>query len=144
MDFAEKSGLTEITLGEAATSVIGAILHRIVGDLRIHAGIDDEAGADHQHRVAVGGRARRHGDAGVAARAWYIFGIDLLAPCLRQLLRDDPRDHIGRAAGGEWHDQANRARRIGVGRRFAGGQHHRGQQRENGAERADVRHGILP
>ena len=45
------------------------ILDRVIGQLGIHAGIDDEAGAYHEDRVAVGCRLRDHANSRVAAGA---------------------------------------------------------------------------
>ena len=67
---------------------------------------------------------------------------DLLAETLGQLLRDEPADEIGRAAGGEADDEANRTLRIGVGRRVARARHaqwHACEQRRRSQSRGAYR-----
>ena len=54
------------------------VLDRVIGNFRIHARIDHEPGAHHEHGVAVGRRMRRRGHAGVAAGAGHVFDVDLL------------------------------------------------------------------
>ena len=93
--------------------------------------------------VAVGRRARHHGHAGIAAGAGNVLGHDLLAEALRQFLRDDARDHVGRAAGRERHDQADGLCRIALGRRVAGRAEHRQNERGRRGEGTE-HHGILP
>src|SRR5260370_21330285 len=82
-------GWTNRMFGDAAASVIGCeILDGIIGHLGIEARINHEAGAHHVERVTVGRRAGRGRRPGVAAGSWEIFHVDLLAPALRQLLRN--------------------------------------------------------
>jgi len=56
-----------------------------------------------------------------------IVDDEALLEALRQLLRQDPSDHVGTAAGGERHDDANGARRV-----FVGGKGKRRRARERG------------
>src|SRR5262249_32222974 len=51
----------------------------------------------------------------------------LLAEPFRQMMGDQPRHHVGRAAGREWHDDAHRMGRIWLGRGDAGHEQRRGQ-----------------
>src|SRR5262249_1599281 len=89
-----------------------------------------------------GRRTGRGHRPGVAAGAREIFHIDLLAPALGQLLRHEARDHVGRTAGRERHDDAHRAARVsrilGVG---CGCGRKRGRE---GKTANEPMHGILP
>jgi hypothetical protein len=67
-----------------------------------------------QQRVTVGGRARRLSGADVAARARDVLDIELPAEMLAKFLRGEPCEDVGRAAGRERHDDAHRARGIGL------------------------------
>src|SRR5262245_48499178 len=97
------------------------VFDRVMRDFRIDARIDHEARAHHEDRVAVGRRACHCGHAGVTAGAWNVFGVNLLPPDLRQFLRDDARDHVGRTAGPKGHDQSDRPCGISLRRGLAGG-----------------------
>ena len=116
----------------------------IIGDFRIHARIDHEARAHHENRVAVGRRACHRGHAGVAAGAGNVFGVNLLPPDLRQFLRDDTRDHIGRPAGPKGHDQSHRPCGISLRRGLAAGSQEREQRGDEYESTQSRRHGILP
>src|SRR5437870_4143939 len=67
------------------------VLEGIVRDIGVEARIDHEAAGGDEHRVSVGRGTRDCARADVSARAGDILHIDLLAPALRQLLRDEPR-----------------------------------------------------
>ncbi|MNZ99116.1 hypothetical protein D3C78_1184270 [compost metagenome] len=63
----------------------------------------------HQDRVSVGFGAGHAVRTKIAAGAGDIFNDDLLAEFITHLLRDNTRDHIGRAARRERNDQSNRS-----------------------------------
>jgi hypothetical protein len=66
----------------------------------------------HQQRVAVGGAFRYEFTADGAARAGLVVHHDGFRPQVAQLLRQHARQHVGRAAGGERHDDVHGA--LGV------------------------------
>jgi hypothetical protein len=83
--------------------------------------------------------------AGVAAGAGNVLGDDLLAEGFRQSLRHHARDHVGRTAGPERHDQADLAARIALRRCAIAKRERCANHRCNGAQKAENRrHGILP
>src|ERR1700730_6317684 len=90
-------------------------LERIVGDLRVHARIDDEARAHDKYGVAVRLRFCGVGNSGIPAGPRKILDINLLAPGIGQFLRNDTRNHIGRPRRRKRHDQPDRMRRISLG-----------------------------
>ena len=59
-------------------------------------------------RVAVGRRASHVGGADVAGGAADILHDHRLPPFAAELVGDEPRQHIGAAAGGVGHDDAHR------------------------------------
>ena len=69
-------------------------------------------------------RPRGVAHADIAAGAADVGDEELLAEPFRQTLCDQPRDHIGDAAGREWHDDFDGvirvACRVGAGRRRIG------------------------
>ena len=69
-----------------------------------------------QQRVAVGRRARDRLQREIAAGARPVVDHHRLAEPLRQRLPDEPRDDVGRAAGGNENDQGHRPRRISLRR----------------------------
>jgi hypothetical protein len=89
-------------------------------------------------RIAVGLLAEDGAGADDAAPARAILDNHLLAPQLRQRLRDEPMPDVRRGSGRQWHNHLHRARRIGLGRcRSGGGQaeargSHAGQKRALG------------
>jgi hypothetical protein len=89
--------------------------------------------------VAVRRRARRIAHAGVAAGADLVLDDELLAEFFRQLLPDQPRHHIDRAAGRERHDDPDRLRGILLGGRRSGER----QQRKRRKTAKDRVHGFL-
>ena len=80
--------------------------------LGVEAHVDREAGAHHRERVAVGCCLGAFGVGDVAAGAGLVIDVELLAARYRQFLRDDARDHVGWATGGEAAQNAHRT--IGV------------------------------
>ena len=83
----------------------GEILDRIVGerpDARRHR---VSAGVGEAERVAVGIRVGDLAAADAAAAADAVFDDERLAQALNELLRHQPRDGIGAAAGRERHDE---------------------------------------
>ena len=98
------------------------VLVGVVGRLGVEARIDHEARARDQD--ACSRRARRLRDlrhADIAAGAGVVLDIELLLEIFRQLLRDQPRHHVGRAAGRERHDDLHRLVGIAGGARPASG-----------------------
>ena len=94
------------------------ILERLVGHLLAHRHVDGHgrAGGLHQ-RVAV--RRRAHDLHGGERRrgARPVLDDERLAELLLELLRDQPRQQVGAAAGGERHHDGHRPRRILLGMR---------------------------
>ena len=113
------------------------IIDRIVGELAVGVGRGHERriGRD-QQGVTVGcGSGDVFGAHLTGAAARLVFDHDLLAPALRQPLAESARDHVGDAAGREWHDDTNRLAGIGLRRgsgapseRKAGRQHSRANE----------------
>jgi transposase len=64
------------------------VLDRVEGHLAVKARIDHERRARDHDRIAVGGRARRHPHADIAAGAALVVDVELLAQALRQFLRN--------------------------------------------------------
>ena len=62
------------------------------------------AGGRHQQRVAIGRRFHRGAGADRARGARLVLHHDRLTPFAVEILRDDARQHVGAAAGGERHD----------------------------------------
>ena len=71
-----------------------------------------QAVIDGEHRVAVRRRPRDELGADDAARAGPVLDDELLAERGAELGREDADENVGAAAGREWHDQADRPRRI--------------------------------
>jgi len=57
--------------------------------------------------IAVGRGTCRGSRADIAARAWTVFDQDRLAPCVAELLRDDARQRVERAASGKCDNYAH-------------------------------------
>ena len=89
------------------------ILVRIVGIVGVKARIDHEARTRHQDRRAVGRGTGDLGHADIAAGAGTVLDIELLAEALRQLVGQQPRHEVARAAGGERRDDLHRMGGIG-------------------------------
>ena len=79
-----------------------------------------------KQRVAVGRRAHDRLDGDIAAGAGPVLDQKILTDMLRQPLAQQPRDHVGRAAGIEADDQPHRPRRKGFGARDARRRRQRG------------------
>ena len=84
------------------------------GALLIERHVDGVRGGDLKQRVAVGGSARDRLQREIAAGARPVVDHHRLAEPLRHRLTDQPRDDVGRAAGGNEHHQGHRPRRIGL------------------------------
>ena len=91
------------------------VLEGIVGRLRLHQRLDDEVLVHDQQRVSVGRRASCGKRAGNATGAREIFHIELRAAILRQFLRGDAGDNIGRSASPIGHNHLHRPRRVAFG-----------------------------
>ncbi len=99
------------------------ILDRVVLDAGVRRRRDHVgAGGAHGERVAVGRGAGRDLGADRAAGAAAVVDDHLLAEALGELLPDQARDDVGRAARRERDDQADRLGRIGALRNGSGGQ----------------------
>src|SRR6185437_3360710 len=81
-------------------------------DLGVQTHVNHEAGAHHGDGVAVRRRLRDFSTGDVAAGAWFVVDVELLAERRRQLFRDDTGDDISRAAGGEANHNPHRM--IGI------------------------------
>ena len=88
------------------------VLDRIVGKLLDDRRIHRERRRCHEHRVAVGVRARDGLGADHAFGAGPVVDHDLLAQALGKLAADIARHDVVAAAGRLRHDDANRFRRI--------------------------------
>src|SRR5262249_19530037 len=67
-----------------------------------------------EERVPVSGRAHDGLGADVAPAARSVLDHEWLAKTLRKPLTDQAGRDVGRATGGEWHDQTHRPRRVGL------------------------------
>src|ERR1043166_5998141 len=85
---------------------------RIVWHLAEENRIDGETADVEQDGMAVRRRLGHLGGADAAARAADVLDIELLSQLLAQLLNDQPRENIGRAAGRKRDDTAHRPPRI--------------------------------
>src|SRR5262245_14013051 len=81
-------------------------------ELVVERRIDQICPRDKEERVAVRRRAHDRFGADIAATAWPVLYDEWLAEPLRQLLTDEARQNVLRAAGGNGDDQAHRPRRI--------------------------------
>jgi hypothetical protein len=86
--------------------VMGRGIQRRTRDMRRH--------VVHQHRVAIGGRARRTHGAGRAARAGDVFDHEGLAERTREIFAVDARRDIGWSAGRERDHDRHGLQRIGL------------------------------
>ena len=94
------------------------VLERVEWHLRIERRIDRlRADRAHQQRVAVGRRLRDEVGAEVAAGTRLVVDDEGLAERLAELRRERARQDVGGAAGRERHDDADRLRGPGAGRR---------------------------
>ena len=85
------------------------VLDRVVRHLRIERRIDRlRADRSHQQRVAVGRRLGDEVGAEVAAGAGLVLDDEGLAERLAELRREGAREDVGRPAGRERHDDADR------------------------------------
>src|SRR6266849_3663643 len=64
--------------------------------------------------MAIGRRLRRLASTDVARGTGDVVDIELLSETFAQFLGDEPREHVGRAAGRKWDDHAHRPRRISL------------------------------
>ena len=101
----------------------GEILHAVErhgGEQSVVHGV--HAHGVEQDGVAVGRRARDRAGADVAGGAGAVLDHDRLAHRLMQMLADDARQDVGRAAGRPRHDQRDRTARIGLREGGRGGE----------------------
>ena len=92
--------------------------HRIDRHALVQVRIDrDQAVGAENQRVAIGGRGGDHLGSGVAVRAGAVLHHHRLAERFRELLPDDPRRDIRRAARRNGDDDAHGARRVGLPKR---------------------------
>ena len=76
--------------------------------------VHDMGGVGEEDGIAVGRGPRRLAGPDVSTAAGDIFDVELFAEMLAQLLSGEPREHIGQAARGEWHDRPHLPCRIGL------------------------------
>jgi tetrahydromethanopterin S-methyltransferase subunit G len=76
--------------------------------------VDEIRRRDQQQRVAVGRRVHHRFGRDVGAGAGAVLDGELLAEPLRQPVACQPRDGVGRAAGGKPDKDVHRPRRIGL------------------------------
>src|SRR5215471_20705748 len=88
------------------------IVHRVIGNLRIEAGVDPHRRTSNHQRVAIRWRPRRHSRTDIAASAGAVLNKKLLPKLIRELLTDQTSEDIPRTAGSERHDYTHRS--IGV------------------------------
>ena len=120
--FAGKSGGTISTSCAVPTNITGSkIAHRIETLVRRDGDVDRERLRAEVQRVAVGRRLRGLRRADIAAGAGAVLDHDLLAPHLAELLADDARQRVERAAGAEGDHHAHGF--VGVGLGSHGGRH---------------------
>ena len=91
------------------------VVHEVEMQVAVDRRVDRVGGHGKQQRVAVRRRFHRIFGSDVAARSGPIVNHDRLAEPVRQPLRHQPADDVGRAAGRNLHDQMNRPRRVVVG-----------------------------
>ena len=116
------------------------VAHRVERQVLPQVGQDGvDRGGGHQQGVAIGRGAR--GDLGAerAAGPGLVVHDDLLAQCLGQLLRQDARQLVRRAARGIGDDQADRPGGEGLRRGVRAG----GQQGEGSRSRNRRRDGVM-
>jgi hypothetical protein len=105
--------LTTITLATRVTPTTGAnVAHEIVAELVIERCVDRVRRAHHEQRVAVGSGIHHRLGGDIGARPGPVLDHELLAQPLRQPLPHDPRNDVGRAAGGKADHDSDRTRRI--------------------------------
>ena len=109
MDFAGSEGMQHYQTGKRRDfGDCGQIFHHVVTELGVKAGAYRVRHAAHQQRISIGCSLRNLLGTDVAARADAVFNDDRLPHPLRDFLADDARQHVGRAAGRKWGDQADR------------------------------------
>ena len=84
------------------------------GALLIERYVDGVRGGDKKERIAIGRRTRDRLQREIAAGTRPVVDDHRLAEPLRQRLTDEPRDDVGRAAGGNEDHQCHRPRRISL------------------------------
>ena len=122
------------------------IVERIIGEALVEQLVARQRpGRGQEQRIAVGRRADDAAGGNVAARADLVLDDETLAEILPELFRDEPRQHVGRGAGGEGHDDGDRPARPALGEGAAGKPgrgEKRGERRGGGAAR-EGRHGLV-
>ncbi|MCY1300205.1 hypothetical protein D9M70_497640 [compost metagenome] len=126
----------------------GEVLARMVGKCLVQDRVEHQrAVVGGQHRIAVGGRARRLGRADRRVAAGLVVHHDRLADLGRQPLADGAREEVRAAAGGVRHDPADRLGGVGVGgvRRQGGqqGQDERADGANGQARQQGAGHGVV-
>src|SRR5262245_42038492 len=81
-------------------------------ELVVERRVDRVESTAQEERVAVGGRAHDGLGADIAAAPRPIVDYELLAEPPREPWCDEPRENVGRSAGGRGGDDAHRPRRI--------------------------------
>jgi hypothetical protein len=113
---------------------------RVVGQVAVDAARGVDADGAEQQRGAVAGAARHGFSADVASGAEAVVDHHLLAPACRTGLRGEARQHVGRAAGGERHDDPHGPLGRGL-RRLRGG---KPRESENSLSKARRRCARMP
>ena len=90
------------------------VVDEVEAKLLVERRVDEICRRDQEQRVAVGRRVHDHLGRDVGAGARAVLDDELLAEPFRQPLPRQPRDDVGRAAGGKANDDAHRPRRIGL------------------------------
>ena len=107
------------------------ILDRIEGHFGEEARVDRERSRRaHQDRVTVGRGLGDDVGADIAARAGPVVDHHLLREAHGESLRDRARDDVGAAARGKGHDEADRLRGVGIGRRGRAQRRYRERSRQ--------------
>jgi hypothetical protein len=78
----------------------------------IEARIDDEIAAMDEDGIAVWRRLRRHSHSRIAAGVSDVLDIELLAQAVREFLRDDARNDVGRSGRRKRHDDLDCVRGV--------------------------------
>jgi hypothetical protein len=115
MVLAGNDGCTAMTLGHV---VDGRDWRDVAEEIEIQLFVERRINrvrcTDQQEHISVGWRAHDRLGGDIAAGSRTVFDDEGLAEVLRQLLTDQARKDVKRAAGGEGDDHAHRLRRIGL------------------------------
>ena len=121
------------------------VLDRVVAEVRIERRVDrHRAGiAEHQH-MAVGRRLGDHVGGDDAAGARHVLDDEGLAERVGEFFREQPRQHVGIAAGAGGRDQPHRMGGPGLVLRQRGGMARRAHQGREQGERQAIASGVPP